>query len=399
MLRPAPRGRPAAACWAAAVLRTPGGGGGGGYFGGGQGGGGASDKCGNTAGWGGGGGGSSFAAPGILAEFTGGARSGNGQVWISYPNPVAVDNHSYTTEPNQELVVLAESGVLSGAPGPAGVPLEATVVNAPDHGSAVLADDGAFTYIPSSGFTGGDSFTYRVYDPSGDYATGQVKLAVAEAPSASIPMPTVGGTYILGQSVPTTFSCNEGTGGVGLSSCNDSRGVETKDGGAGLLDTSAVGIHTYTVTAVSKDGLAGSTSVSYLVVVPDPPPPRPPSPEPPRKVELSLTAEGSSLRELVRTGELVVSAKVNGAVRVALAGKVMVRDQGRRAGRARFVEVFARKTVSFSEAGRKLVTLVLTRKGRSELSRLRMARLSIVGRTIDATGEQAKQTVALTLRR
>ncbi len=377
-----------------------GGGGGGGYFGGGQGGGGASDKCGNTAGRGGGGGGSSFAAPGILAEFTGGARSGNGQVWISYPNPVAVDNHSYTTEPNQELVVVAESGVLSGASGPDGVPLEATVVNASDHGSAVLADDGAFTYIPSPGFTGGDSFTYRVYDPSGDYATGQVKLTVAQPPTALISAPTVGGTYILGQSAPAAFSCNEGAGGIGLSSCNDSRGVETKDGGAGLLDTSAIGIHTYTVTAVSKDGLAGSTSVSYLVVVPDPPPPPPPPrPEPPRKAELSLAAEGRSLRELLRTGKLVVSARVNGSVRVTLAGKAMVRDQARRAGGARFVEVFARRTVSFPEAGSKKATLVLTRKGRIELGRLRRARLSIVGRTIDATGEQAKQTVALTLRR
>ncbi|HEX5592827.1 MAG TPA: Ig-like domain-containing protein [Solirubrobacterales bacterium] len=374
-----------------------GGGGGGGYFGGGQGAGGASDKCGNKAGWGGGGGGSSFAAPGVFAEFTGGVRSGDGQVWISYPNPVAAEAQGYTAEQNQELVIPAGSGVLSGASGPEGVPLAASLANAPGHGAATVANDGSFTYMPASGFTGSDSFTYRVDDASGHYATAQVKLTIAQPPSVSISVSPTGDTYTPGQLVRTVFSCGEGAGGPGLSSCNDSSGIETGQGGTGLLDTSTLGIHTYTVTAVSKDGLADSASISYLVGVAESAPP--PLPEAPPKTEISLAVEGRSLRDLLNTGKLIVATRVNKSVLVELSGKAMVNDCGCRAGGPKFVEVFKQKLVSLPGSGERKVTLVLTRKGRSALRHLRMVRLRIVGSTTDAAGEETKQTVVLTLRR
>ena len=86
---------------------------------------------------------------------------------------------------------------------------------------------------------------------------------VAAPPNATITSPPGGGVYATGALVPTRFSCTEGHGGPGLESCTDSNGGS---GTSGVLETSTLGPHTYTVTAKSKDGQTGTASISYTVV-------------------------------------------------------------------------------------------------------------------------------------
>jgi hypothetical protein len=118
----------------------------------------------------------------------------------------------------------------------------------------------------------GDTWTYQVARP----------------PSATIVAPGDGQTFTVGQAVATAFSCTEGVGGTGIESCADSGGSTS---GTGILDTAAPGPHTYTVTARSRDGEVGSTSISYTVVAAPPtgssdggsspkPPASPPGPAP-----------------------------------------------------------------------------------------------------------------------
>ncbi|HEY1762777.1 MAG TPA: OmpA family protein [Acidimicrobiales bacterium] len=83
-------------------------------------------------------------------------------------------------------------------------------------------------------------------------------------PSATITSPSTGGTYSLGKKVTTTFSCADGAGAPGVSSCSDG----TSTNGSGVLNTSSPGTFTYTVTATSKDGQRASTSIHYKVVAP-----------------------------------------------------------------------------------------------------------------------------------
>jgi hypothetical protein len=189
----------------AANFVAGGGGGGGGAVGGGGGGSGAGDFCGGGGAGGGGGGGSSYAAPGAVATFTTGVQSGNGQVTITYSDPITAAPESYTAAAGQTLTVPAP-GLLSGASGPSGDALTAQVGSAPADGTATASASGSFAYTPASGFTGADSFQYEALDSAGDYATGTVTVTVEARPQSSAP-PAIAGTAKVG----ATLVCSPGT--------------------------------------------------------------------------------------------------------------------------------------------------------------------------------------------
>jgi hypothetical protein len=87
---------------------------------------------------------------------------------------------------------------------------------------------------------------------------------VPAAPSSAIAVPASGAVYPLNQVVDSNFSCTEGAGGPGISSCVDQNGQAS----GAALDTSTAGTHTVTVTASSSDGLGSSSSVTYSVAAP-----------------------------------------------------------------------------------------------------------------------------------
>src|SRR5262245_34756165 len=81
-------------------------------------------------------------------------------------------NDSFVTAANTALVIAAP-GVLANdfdvdSPRiPGLLPLTAVLASGPANGSLALNSDGSFTYSPSAGFIGLDSFTYRARDASG----------------------------------------------------------------------------------------------------------------------------------------------------------------------------------------------------------------------------------------
>lgn len=76
-------------------------------------------------------------------------------------------------------------GVLANDSGPNGLPLQALLASGPSHGTLALNGDGTFSYTPSPGFSGADSFTYTAADARGVSDPVTVTLvvnAVANAP-------------------------------------------------------------------------------------------------------------------------------------------------------------------------------------------------------------------------
>jgi hypothetical protein len=135
-----------------------------------------------------------------------------------------------------------------------------------------VADDGQHIYWVDDTF---DTIARANLDGSGldeAFVTGAEQpdaVAVDSLPlppRASITTPGVGATYTVGQAVDSSFTCSEGTGGPGIASCLDQSGQSS----GAAIDTSTIGLHTFTVTATSNDGQTGSESSAYTVLAPSP---------------------------------------------------------------------------------------------------------------------------------
>ena len=101
-------------------------------------------------------------------------------------DPIAVDD-GYSTPQDTTLVEPALTGVLANDSDPDGDPLSVTPtpVSGPSSGTLTLATDGSFTYVPTGGFSGPDSFVYEVTDGQGGSAQATVTLTVTPAGGTS----------------------------------------------------------------------------------------------------------------------------------------------------------------------------------------------------------------------
>src|SRR5262249_28858268 len=83
---------------------------------------------------------------------------------MGYYPPVAINDY-YSVGHNHTLSVAA-SGILANDQSYNGHALTDVLVGGVGHGSLTLNSNGSFTYTPTAGFVGSDSFTYKAYDGS-----------------------------------------------------------------------------------------------------------------------------------------------------------------------------------------------------------------------------------------
>ncbi len=92
-------------------------------------------------------------------------------------NPPVAVNDSYGLNQDTVLTVPA-AGVLVNDTDADGNPLTAAQVTGPSHGTLTLNANGSFTYTPTSGYHGADSFTYKANDGAADSNVATVSLTI-----------------------------------------------------------------------------------------------------------------------------------------------------------------------------------------------------------------------------
>ena len=128
--------------------------------------------------------------------------------------PVAA-NDAYSTPQDTALNVSAP-GVLGNDSDPDGDALTAMLVSNPSHGTLTLNGNGSFVYTPASGYSGGDSFTYKDSDGQTNSGVATVTLTVVHVNHAPI---AVNDSYY----TPQDTALNVGAPGV-LSNDSDPDG-------------------------------------------------------------------------------------------------------------------------------------------------------------------------------
>jgi len=106
----------------------------------------------------------------VLTDGTGATATGTVTVTVA---PRAVDD-AYTVD-SDGTVAKDAPGVLDNDRGTGLVP---TITVAPQHGTATIDPDGAFSYVPADGWSGDDTVTYQVTDASGGTSTATVTVTV-----------------------------------------------------------------------------------------------------------------------------------------------------------------------------------------------------------------------------
>src|SRR5439155_1398079 len=82
---------------------------------------------------------------------------------VSNDAPAAADDGDYAAPKNAQLVV-GPPGLPANRTADHGDALTAVKVSDPPHGTVTVNADGSFTYTPTPGFVGTDSFTYKASD-------------------------------------------------------------------------------------------------------------------------------------------------------------------------------------------------------------------------------------------
>ncbi|OGO23305.1 MAG: hypothetical protein A2144_12865 [Chloroflexi bacterium RBG_16_50_9] len=89
-------------------------------------------------------------------------------------------NDAFTVIKDTVLMVAAP-GVLTNDSDANGDPLTAVLVSGVSQGSLTLNSNGSFTYTPTAGYAGSDSFTYKANDGKADSNTATVTITITQS--------------------------------------------------------------------------------------------------------------------------------------------------------------------------------------------------------------------------
>ena len=183
--------------------------------------------------------------------------------------PVGIAD-SYSGPQDTALTVSATLGVLANDTDADGDALTATKSSDPGHGTVTLAADGSFTYTPSAGYFGPDSFTYNVSD--GRVSSGPVTVSLNLQKTNHAPTLAA----IINQTIPEmvpfkyTLAGSDTDGDILAYSLTSGPAALTVNPMTGIVDwtpTEAQGPGIYSVTVRVTDPAALFAERSFTITV------------------------------------------------------------------------------------------------------------------------------------
>ncbi len=118
---------------------------------------------------------------------------GMGPVALCQPVPPTANNDNYSMVAGTTLTVGVPGVLGNDTPGTGGGTLAADLVSGPANGTLVFPGDGSFSYTPTNGFIGTDSFTYQAVN--GSLTSGVATVSVTVTTEVSPPWFDRGWTY------------------------------------------------------------------------------------------------------------------------------------------------------------------------------------------------------------
>lgn len=203
--------------------------------------------------------------------------------------PVANDDN-YSMAQDGSVSASAGSGVLANDSDAEGDPLTAVLVSEVSNGTLSLNGNGAFSYTPTSGFSGTDSFSYTVNDGTDDAASAAVVTITVSSTTNNAPVPEVINTSLLtsasgGPSIPpeNTLHLLQDSIGTMVVDPNDPDVGDTHSFSIsvpanGMADVDASGNVSYTptagyfgtdsfeITVTDNHGASGTATVAVTVL-------------------------------------------------------------------------------------------------------------------------------------
>lgn len=188
--------------------------------------------------------------------------SNTATVTIIVPAPPVANNDAYTTQLNTALVVNSTlTGLLANDSDPQGRALRVSAFTTPLHGSVVMsaANDGTFTYTPTTGYSGTDTFTYKVNNGQLDSNTATVTITIL---TTNHPPVAGNDSYLVNQGNTLTVPA----GGILANDSDPDRDLLT----AQLVTGPASGTFAFTAgtgafTFTPAVGFSGDVTFTYLV--------------------------------------------------------------------------------------------------------------------------------------
>jgi hypothetical protein len=190
-------------------------------------------------------------------------------------DPLLAQDDSYVTREGEALIIAA-AGFLTNDLDPEGGAVTAvSIQDGVDNGTLSAFADGRFSYTPNPGFTGTDSFTYRMQDPDGNTAEATVSITVLE----NLPPVALDDSYAVAEGgtldvaaagflandldpeggAVTAVSIQDGVDNGTLSAFADGRFSYTPDAGFSGMDS-------FTYRMVDEDGKTAEATVFITVL-------------------------------------------------------------------------------------------------------------------------------------